>query len=153
MIEGRLQALAVDLDPFAPQQREALGRPQQLFGFLGGEGLAVEANAQVEVEQRGDAGHRRGCGADRRLHAWTARTIHAPARRHAHDEPGLLHRLDVFEEAHGVLGRPTQGMEDLAGVDDLLQPIEAIRGTADRLEQVEQFFLFAGVVMQRLAER
>ena len=74
-------------------------------------------------------------------------------RRHAHDQPGLLHRLDVSQEAHGVLGRPTQGMEDLAGVDDLLQPIEAIRRAADRLQQVEQLPLVACVVVQRLAER
>ena len=153
LVERRLQTLAVDLDPFSPQQREALGRPQQIFDFLCGEGLAVEAHAQVEIEQRGDAGHRRGCGADRRLDARTARTIHAPARRHPHDQPGLLHRLDVFEEAHGVLGRPTQGMEDFAGVDDLLQPVEAIRRAADRLEQAEQFRLVAGVVAQRLAKR
>ena len=57
------------------------------------------------------------------------------------------------QEAHGVLGRPTQGMEDLAGVDDLLQPVEAIRRAADRLQQVEQLPLVAGVVVQRLAER
>ena len=60
-----------------------------------------------------------------------------------------------LRQPHRLVRRPAQRMEDLAGVDDLLQPGAAFAGAADRLEQLQEFGLGAGagVFAQRSAER
>ena len=54
--ERRLEPLVVDLDPFAPQHREPVGRGDEALDFLSCQSLAVEADFDPEVEKRLGAG-------------------------------------------------------------------------------------------------
>ena len=121
-VEGRFQPRRIDLDPLAAQQRQAVGRGEQARDLLGRQRRAVEAHVDLEIEQLRRADLRGRVRADRRRDRRPARPPGSPRGRHAHDDARLLQRLDVRQQAHRLLRGPAQRMEDLAGIDDRLQP-------------------------------
>ena len=99
-----------------------MGRGEKLIDFLDSKDLAIETHFDTKIQQRVHAENGGRCRANGRLDGRAARPVHAPIGRHADDEASSLHHLCILEEAHRVLRRPTQGMKDFAGVDDVLQP-------------------------------
>jgi hypothetical protein len=99
-----------------------MGRGEKLIDFLDGEDLAIETHFDTKIQQRVHAENEGRCRSNGRLDGRAARPVHVPIGRHADDEAGPLHRFYILEEAHRVLRRPTQGMKEFAGVDDVFQP-------------------------------
>src|SRR4029077_13095556 len=154
-IEGRLQAVTVDLDPFAANQRETIGRSEKFFNFFVGQSVAVEAHPDLKIEQRVQAKDGRRGRPSRRSDTRPAWTVHAPVRRHANHEAGLLHRIDIVEKAQRLLRRPPQGMKDLAGVNDRFQPGASLAGAAHRIQELQELgsVAYARKLSQGLAQR
>src|SRR5208282_327680 len=154
-VEGRLQALTVDLDPFAANQGETISRSEKFFDFCGGQRLAVEAHPDLKIEQCVQPKDGRRSRTNRRFNPRSAWTVHAPVRRHANHEAGLLHRIDIVEKTQRFLRRPPQGMKDLAGVNDRLQPGASLTGAAHRIQELQElgFVAYARKLAQGLAQR
>src|SRR5437867_11351233 len=51
VLESFAQLLAIDLDPFSPQEYQAFGRLQQSPAFLVAEWLAVESQVHLKIEE------------------------------------------------------------------------------------------------------
>ena len=134
--------------------RPSAGR-EQLLDLPLRELLAVEGQADVEVQQRVHAQGGRRLAADRDGDLGTGPVLGAPPVGHAHDQPGLLVQRDLAEEAMGLLGRPGQRVVDVAGVDQLADE-RALFGRAGQGRQQREQLLPVpgpGVVLERPPER
>ena len=155
LLQGPAEALAVDLDPFAADQREAVRLGQQLLDLRRGEAFALQRHLHPEIEKRVHPELGRRLAAHRRLHRRACGAIHAPACRHAQDDPGRLEGGRVLEELQRLPRGPAQRVEDLARIDHLLQPGAAFGGALDGHQQGQQAFAIpgAGIFLQGLAQR
>ena len=144
-IERRLQPFMIDLDPFAAQQRKAIGRRQEVLLFP--RQTAPRRRGSRRGENRGDierrplTGHssppspRRWDGSDgscARSPAYAQQFRPAPTFRR------LLGTALLF-------WRPSERMENFSCVDDLLQPSTVFAGLAHRLQEFQEFFPVACV--------
>ena len=84
MVEGLLELLAIDLDPFAAEQHQPLARGQQLAAFGFGQRFAVEAHRHVEIQQAIQTGRARRRRADPHLHLRSRRLAGRPPIGHPH---------------------------------------------------------------------
>ena len=85
-----LEALAIDLHPLAAQQHQRVGAGQQRGDLLLAQRLAVQRHVHVEVQHAFEPERRGLARADGAGHLRPRRTVGAPRRRHAHDDPGTF---------------------------------------------------------------
>ena len=116
-------------------QSEPVGLREQAFDLGPRELFAVERHLHAEVEQRVQAELRRSLAADRCLHLRPCRPVHAPARRHSHDDPGAFERGNVFKKLQCLLRAPAQRVKNFARVDHSLQPGAVFAGALNRHQQ------------------
>ncbi len=155
MLDHPGEALAIDLHPSSPDQRQAVGTRQQLFDFRGGQGLAVESDCHAEIEKRIEPQSRGLLPADLRRNLRPRRTVPAPGRRHAHDHACRFQLRNVFQKPHGLLRPPAGGMIDLSLFHGGLQPPAFLGRPLHRKQQREQaiFIGRARILSQCLAQR
>jgi hypothetical protein len=134
---------------------EAVALREQRLDLGGGERLAVEGDADLEVEQRVLAELCGRSGADGGAHHRARRAARAPGAGHADDHAGGLERRQIVQHLHRVGGRPAQRMEDLAALDHGGEPRRRLRRALHGEQQRQQRVLARGarVLLQRLAER
>ncbi len=153
-VERQFDRLRVDLDPFAAEQHEAVGRGEKVRYFRGRQRLAVEGDGDVEIQHLARADEGGSFGADGRLDPWPAGPGVGPAGGHSQDEARRLQRRRVAEQARRLHRGPAERVENLAALDDFLEPAAGFARTVHRLQQFEQFRLGArvGIFAQRCAE-
>ncbi len=150
-----LEPLTVDLDPLAADEGEPIRAREDLLHLGLGQLLAVERDLHAEVEERVRAERGWRLGSDRGGHLRSRRPTRAPVGRHADHDAGTLQLRDIAEEPERLLRRPAKRVEDLAGIDHLLEPGAALGGALDRKEEREELLLVGrtGVLAQCLTER
>ena len=146
---------AIDLDPLAAQERQSVRSGEQGGDFRLRQRFAVERRLDPEIEQPVESQGRRLAAADCRRRLGARRPPGAPGRRHPQNHAGVLEVGRGPDERERLLRSPPQGVEDLARVDHMLQPIAFVRGALNRLKQRQKLvFVFRpGIVAQRLAQR
>jgi hypothetical protein len=147
------EPFAVELDPAAAQQRQAVGAGEQGADLRLGERLAVQRDGDREIQQSGEPQLGRRVAADGRRHARARRAAGVPAGRHAQDDAGGFQIGGGAEQAGGVGGTPAQRVVDPAALDQLAQPGAALGGALHRQQQRQQLVAVAGVGPQGLAQR
>ena len=90
MVEGLLQFLAIDLDPFAAQQHQAFGAASSCSRSCFGERLAVEGQVDLEIQQRVQAERARLLAANPHLHLRPRRAARRPPVGHADHDARLF---------------------------------------------------------------
>jgi hypothetical protein len=88
----------VNLDPLPANEDEPVGLRQELFDLRLGEAFAFERHLHREVQQSIHPQLRWLLAADGRLHLRAGRPVHAPTRRHPHDDASAFERGNVPEE-------------------------------------------------------
>ena len=146
---------AIDFDPAAADQLQAVHPFEQRLDLGRAQALAVERELHVEIEQRVHPERGRRTGADDGSCLWSRRPAGLPVSRRAHHDPGRLELVMVLEQAPRVCRRPAQRVIDLARVDHLAQPVALLGGALHRQQQRQQlrFAPAIRVFRQRVLER
>src|SRR5208282_4975302 len=93
-------------NPFYAEVQNAFAAANRAYGEFN------IPHPDLKIEQRVQAKDGRRSRNNCRFDAWPSWTIHAPFRRHANHEAGLLHSPDIVQKAQRLMRRPPQGMKD-----------------------------------------
>ena len=153
--QGLLKPLRVDLDPFAADEHQPTAVGQQALHLGGGQRLAIDGHRHSEVEQRILSDQRRLAPTDRGADRGARGPVGPPLGWHAHHHAGVLQLRHIVQEGQRLAGAPAQRLEDLATVDEALQPGAALAGSLQRRQKGEEALLVGSgsVFAQGLAQR
>ena len=137
---------------FDPHQAAARG--EQLLPLLIGQRFPVQAELHLEVHHRlqSEPG---GAASHAHLHLRARRLLRAPPVGNAHHHAARLQRGDLLEKLISLARTPGEGIEDLPGIDQRLEPGTALGRLVHRHQQIEQRVPVSrpGIFLERAAER
>ena len=154
MLQDFVELPAIDLDPFALEQDQALRgfANRSPLGF--GERFAIQRQVDLEVEQTVFA-ERPGRGiADSDLDLGPRRATGFPPIRDSDDDAALFEQGDLLQERVGLAGRPCLRMKNRPRIQQRPRQAALLRGALDRGQQARQDRAVprAGVFLQSAAQ-
>ena len=138
LVDDLRELVAIDLDPLALDQHQALAGRKQLFDLTVRKPLAVESQTDIEIQQRIHPQGGRRFAADRDRHPRPGPVPGAPPVGQAHHQSGLLVQRDLAQETMRLPGRPRQRMIHVARVDQLADERAFFRRPGEGRQQGEQ---------------
>ena len=112
--ENLAEFVAVDLDPLAFHQHEPFGGAEQVLHLFWRQGLAIDDEPDVKIQQRLHAEFRRHLAAHRYRDFRPAPVSGIPPVGYTHDQAGLLVQRSIAEETIRLPWRPGQRMIDVS---------------------------------------
>ena len=127
-----LQALAVDLHPFAAHERQPIGASQDLADLFFAQRFVIERHLNAEIQERFGSNEGWLRAANRCADFGTRRAVHAPVRGHADNHASAFQGWNVIQKLQRFRRRPAQGIVNFAVVHHRLQPWAKGGGGLDR---------------------